>query len=106
MQIENEYGPESKELGAAGQAYINWAAKMAVGLDTGVPWVMCKEDDAPDPVVNGLILFADSANQIFYSFTSLYRRSWQASYIIFHCFYSTSLLRSYSYLKVDSAKFP
>ncbi|XP_021283666.1 beta-galactosidase 5 [Herrania umbratica] len=51
-QIENEYGPESKALGAAGRAYINWAAKMAVGLDTGVPWVMCKEDDAPDPVIN------------------------------------------------------
>ncbi|KAL6295642.1 hypothetical protein ACE6H2_003784 [Prunus campanulata] len=51
-QIENEYGPESKALGAAGHAYINWAAKMAVALDTGVPWVMCKEDDAPDPMIN------------------------------------------------------
>ncbi|KAK2971493.1 hypothetical protein RJ640_020899 [Escallonia rubra] len=51
-QIENEYGPERKSLGAAGEAYINWAAKMAVGLNTGVPWVMCKEDDAPDPVIN------------------------------------------------------
>ncbi|KAL4295477.1 hypothetical protein GQ457_12G030950 [Hibiscus cannabinus] len=51
-QIENEYGPESNALGAAGHSYINWAAKMAVGLDTGVPWVMCKEDDAPDPVIN------------------------------------------------------
>uniref|UniRef100_A0A6P3ZWY6 Beta-galactosidase n=1 Tax=Ziziphus jujuba TaxID=326968 RepID=A0A6P3ZWY6_ZIZJJ len=51
-QIENEYGPESKALGAAGRSYINWAAKMAVGLNTGVPWVMCKEDDAPDPVIN------------------------------------------------------
>ncbi|KAJ8762126.1 hypothetical protein K2173_007276 [Erythroxylum novogranatense] len=51
-QIENEFGAESKALGAAGQAYVNWAAKMAVGLNTGVPWVMCKEDDAPDPVIN------------------------------------------------------
>ncbi|KAF3446375.1 hypothetical protein FNV43_RR11554 [Rhamnella rubrinervis] len=51
-QIENEYGPESKALGPAGHAYVNWAAKMAVGLNTGVPWVMCKEDDAPDPVIN------------------------------------------------------
>ncbi|CAN6539318.1 unnamed protein product [Malus baccata var. baccata] len=51
-QIENEYGPESKALGAAGHNYINWAAQMAVGLDTGVPWVMCKEDDAPDPMIN------------------------------------------------------
>ncbi|CAN1314602.1 Beta-galactosidase 5 [Linum perenne] len=51
-QIENEYGPESKAFGAAGHSYINWAAKMAVELDTGVPWVMCKEDDAPDPMIN------------------------------------------------------
>jgi hypothetical protein len=50
-QIENEYGPLGKEFGAAGKSYSNWAAKMAIGLGTGVPWVMCKQDDAPDPVV-------------------------------------------------------
>lgn len=52
FQIENEYGPERHAFGEAGFAYMNWAAKMAVGLNTGVPWVMCKEDDAPDPVVS------------------------------------------------------
>ncbi|PNX62553.1 beta-galactosidase 3-like protein [Trifolium pratense] len=52
MLIENEYGPQGRALGASGHAYSNWAAKMAVGLGTGVPWVMCKEDDAPDPVVS------------------------------------------------------
>ncbi|XP_042042669.1 beta-galactosidase 3-like [Salvia splendens] len=51
-QIENEYGSETKNFGAAGHSYMSWAAKMAVDLDTGVPWVMCKEDDAPDPVIN------------------------------------------------------
>ncbi|GMP27292.1 hypothetical protein CsSME_00003347 [Camellia sinensis var. sinensis] len=51
-QIENEYGPEGKALGAAGHEYMTWAASMAVGLGTGVPWIMCKEDDAPDPVIN------------------------------------------------------
>lgn len=64
-QIENEYGPESKALGAAGHAYVEWAAKMAVGLKTGVPWIMCKEDDAPDPVVSELLqwdLFVTSLN--------------------------------------------
>lgn len=50
-QIENEYGPVEYELGAPGEAYTKWAAQMAVGLDTGVPWVMCKQDDAPDPIV-------------------------------------------------------
>ncbi|KAJ4717902.1 Beta-galactosidase [Melia azedarach] len=51
-QIENEYGPMEYEIGASGRAYTQWAAKMAVGLGTGVPWVMCKQDDAPDPVIN------------------------------------------------------
>ncbi|KAL7162616.1 hypothetical protein ACSBR2_042993 [Camellia fascicularis] len=51
-QIENEYGPTEYELGAPGQAYAKWAAQMAVGLGTGVPWVMCKQDDAPDPIIN------------------------------------------------------
>ncbi|KAL2896270.1 Beta-galactosidase 5 [Bienertia sinuspersici] len=25
---------------------------MANGLKIGVPWLMCKEDDAPDPMIN------------------------------------------------------
>lgn len=40
------------EIGAPGQAYTKWAANMAIGLDTGVPWIMCKQDDAPDPIVS------------------------------------------------------
>ncbi|KDO65274.1 hypothetical protein CISIN_1g002867mg [Citrus sinensis] len=51
-QIENEYGPMEYEIGAPGRSYTRWAAKMAVGLGTGVPWIMCKQDDAPDPLIN------------------------------------------------------
>ncbi|XP_059641301.1 beta-galactosidase-like [Cornus florida] len=51
-QIENEYGPMEYELGDPARAYSEWAAKMAVDLETGVPWVMCKQDDAPDPIIN------------------------------------------------------
>ncbi|KAI3861630.1 hypothetical protein MKW98_000582 [Papaver atlanticum] len=64
-QIENEYGPTGMALGAAGHSYMTWAAKMAVDLDTGVPWVMCKEQDAPDPVIstcNGFYCDAFTAN--------------------------------------------
>ncbi|RWV85989.1 hypothetical protein BHE74_00040992 [Ensete ventricosum] len=51
-QIENEYGPlEEYYGGSVAKNYASWAAHMAVGLNTGVPWVMCKQDDAPDPVV-------------------------------------------------------
>ena len=27
---------------------------MAMGIDTGVPWVMCKQDDALDPMVKSI----------------------------------------------------
>jgi len=29
---------------------------MATSLDTGVPWVMCQQEDAPDPIVSFLLL--------------------------------------------------
>ncbi|KAG0454694.1 hypothetical protein HPP92_023986 [Vanilla planifolia] len=51
-QIENEFGPMEYSGSAPAKAYGIWAANMAVGLKTGVPWVMCKQDDAPDPVIN------------------------------------------------------
>ncbi|KAL6558574.1 Beta-galactosidase 3 [Orobanche minor] len=48
---QNGYGLLSLKLGNPGYQYMTWAANMVVALDTGVPWAMCKEDDAPDPVV-------------------------------------------------------
>ncbi|XP_057850340.2 beta-galactosidase 2 isoform X2 [Cryptomeria japonica] len=51
-QIENEYKGTQTVYGHPGIAYMNWAAQMAVALDTGVPWIMCKQDDAPDPIIN------------------------------------------------------
>ncbi|OMP05297.1 hypothetical protein CCACVL1_01966 [Corchorus capsularis] len=51
-QIENEYGNIDGPYGAAAKSYINWAANMAVSLKTDVPWIMCQQDDAPDPIIN------------------------------------------------------
>lgn len=51
-QIENEYGPVEWEIGAPGKAYTKWTAQMAVSLKTDVPWIMCKQEDAPDPVID------------------------------------------------------
>ncbi|PRQ42599.1 putative beta-galactosidase [Rosa chinensis] len=51
-QIENEFGPVEWEIGAPGKSYTQWAAKMAVALNTGVPWIMCKQEDAPDPIID------------------------------------------------------
>ena len=54
LQVENEYKPEETLFGPAGVNYMNWAAQMAVGMDMGVPWVMCKQDDALDPMVSSV----------------------------------------------------
>lgn len=61
-QIENEFGPLEWDQGAPAKAYAAWAAKMAVGLDIGIPWIMCKEDDAPDPIVIFLLFFLRNFN--------------------------------------------
>ncbi|CAN6216503.1 unnamed protein product [Urochloa humidicola] len=51
-QVENEYGPMESVMGGGAKPYADWAAKMAVATGAGVPWVMCKQDDAPDRVIN------------------------------------------------------
>ncbi|TVU33106.1 hypothetical protein EJB05_24891, partial [Eragrostis curvula] len=51
-QVENEFGPMESVVGSGAKPYANWAAKMAVATNTGVPWVMCLQNDAPDPVIN------------------------------------------------------
>ncbi|XP_042415472.1 beta-galactosidase 11-like [Zingiber officinale] len=50
-QIENEYNNIARALPGSAE-YIKWAANMALGLNVGVPWVMCKQNDAPGPVIN------------------------------------------------------
>ena len=51
-QIENEYNHIQLAYEEKGDSYVQWAANMAVALDIGVPWIMCKQKDAPDPVVS------------------------------------------------------
>ncbi|XP_024518549.1 beta-galactosidase 8 isoform X1 [Selaginella moellendorffii] len=51
-QIENEYGNIDAAYGAAGKEYMEWAANMAQGLGTGVPWIMCQQSDAPDYILD------------------------------------------------------
>ncbi|CAK7352366.1 unnamed protein product [Dovyalis caffra] len=51
-QIENEYGNVMGPHGEAGKRYINWCAQMAAGQNIGVPWIMCQQGDAPQPMIN------------------------------------------------------
>ncbi|KAK3038358.1 hypothetical protein RJ639_031454 [Escallonia herrerae] len=52
LQIENEYGDVERSYGQKGKEYVKWAANMAVGLGAGVPWVMCKQVDAPEFIID------------------------------------------------------
>lgn len=54
MQIENEYSAIQRAYRALGDSYVQWAAKMAQSMNIGVPWAMCKQNDAPDPMVHDL----------------------------------------------------
>ncbi|KAJ7946663.1 Beta-galactosidase [Quillaja saponaria] len=51
-QIENEYGNVMSVYGDAGKAYIDWCANMAESFHIGVPWIMCQQSDAPQPMIN------------------------------------------------------
>ncbi|XP_058109027.1 beta-galactosidase 15-like [Magnolia sinica] len=51
-QIENEFGNVMGPYGAAGKKYVEWCAKMADSLNVGVPWIMCQQADAPQPMIN------------------------------------------------------
>ncbi|XP_058106772.1 beta-galactosidase 15-like [Magnolia sinica] len=51
-QIENEYGNVIGSYGAKGRNYLQWCAKMATSLNIDIPWIMCQEKDAPQPMIN------------------------------------------------------
>ncbi|XP_031092539.1 beta-galactosidase 10 isoform X1 [Ipomoea triloba] len=56
-QVENEYGFYEAAYGDGGKRYALWAAKMAVSQNTGVPWIMCEQFDAPIEVIDTCNLF-------------------------------------------------
>uniref|UniRef100_A0A6N2M6V7 beta-galactosidase n=1 Tax=Salix viminalis TaxID=40686 RepID=A0A6N2M6V7_SALVM len=43
---------ECMTYGEAGKSYVKWCAQMAVAQNTGVPWIMCQQSDAPSTVIN------------------------------------------------------
>ncbi|CAL5347714.1 unnamed protein product [Camellia sinensis] len=50
--------------GQKGKAYVKWAPKMATGLGAGVPWVMCKQVDAPGDVIPAMNTIVMVTSQI------------------------------------------
>ncbi|KAJ9549053.1 hypothetical protein OSB04_021596 [Centaurea solstitialis] len=51
-QIENEYNHVQETYRERGIQYIKWAADMATGLYPEIPWIMCKQKDAPPNVIS------------------------------------------------------
>ncbi|XP_077213409.1 beta-galactosidase 6-like [Tasmannia lanceolata] len=85
-QIENEYKNVEPAFHSKGPPYVRWAANMAVGQQTGVPWVMCKQDDAPDPVINtcnGLNCGETFAGPNSRTKPSLWTENWTSQYQVY-----------------------
>ncbi|XP_058180957.1 beta-galactosidase 9 isoform X2 [Rhododendron vialii] len=81
LQIENEYGDVEGSYGQGGKEYVKWAAKMAVGLRAGVPWVMCKQVDAPEDIIdacNGY--YCDGFRPNSYKKPTLWTENWDGWY--------------------------
>ncbi|CAI9097866.1 OLC1v1034380C2 [Oldenlandia corymbosa var. corymbosa] len=51
-QIENEFGNVEGDYGSDGWPYVQAVAEFADSLDTGVPWIMCQQDNALYPIVS------------------------------------------------------
>ncbi|CAD5329984.1 unnamed protein product [Arabidopsis thaliana] len=51
-QIENEYSAVQRAYKQDGLNYIKWASNLVDSMKLGIPWVMCKQNDAPDPMIN------------------------------------------------------
>ncbi|KHN27596.1 Beta-galactosidase 15 [Glycine soja] len=47
-----QYGNIMSEYGENGKQYVQWCAQLAESYKIGVPWVMCQQSDAPDPIIN------------------------------------------------------
>ncbi|XP_006655346.2 beta-galactosidase 7-like [Oryza brachyantha] len=85
-QIENEYQMVEHAFGSGGPRYVRWAAAMAVNLQTGVPWMMCKQNDAPDPVINtcnGLICGETFVGPNSPNKPALWTENWTSRYPIY-----------------------
>ncbi|XP_078441584.1 beta galactosidase 9 isoform X2 [Wolffia australiana] len=81
MQIENEYGNIEGSYGYAGKQYVKWAASMALELGVGVPWVMCKQTDAPKHIIDSCNAFyCDGFRPNSFSKPALWTEDWNGWY--------------------------
>ncbi|KAK1318251.1 Beta-galactosidase 9 [Acorus calamus] len=81
LQIENEYGNIESAYGQGGKDYIKWAANMALGLGAGVPWVMCRQTDAPETIIDTCnAYYCDGFRPNSYKKPALWTEDWDGWY--------------------------
>ncbi|KAL4643890.1 hypothetical protein ACB092_02G123900 [Castanea dentata] len=81
LQIENEYGDVESPYGQRGKEYVKWASQMALDLGAGVPWVMCKQPDAPDNIINACNgFYCDGFKPNSYNKPVLWTENWDGWY--------------------------
>ncbi|CAL9067570.1 beta-galactosidase 15 isoform X1 [Musa acuminata AAA Group] len=81
LQIENEYGNIEGQYGQGGKEYVKWAADMALTLDAGVPWVMCRQSDAPETIIDSCNAFyCDGFRPNSYRKPALWTEDWNGWY--------------------------
>lgn len=87
LQIENEYGNIEGQYGQGGKEYVKWAADMALSLDAGVPWVMCRQSDAPETIIDSCNAFyCDGFRPNSYRKPALWTEDWNGWYDgAYHC---------------------
>ncbi|KAL2231696.1 UNVERIFIED_CONTAM: Beta-galactosidase 13 [Sesamum indicum] len=84
--IENEYNNVQLAYRERGISYVKWAANMALSLYNGVPWIMCKQKDAPPTVIstcNGRQCADTFAGPNGPDKPSLWTENWTAQYRVF-----------------------
>ncbi|CAI9275733.1 unnamed protein product [Lactuca saligna] len=85
-QIENEYNHVQESYREKGIQYVKWAADMATGLYPDVPWIMCKQKDAPPNVIstcNGRHCADTFGGPNGPNKPSLWTENWTAQYRVF-----------------------
>eukprot|EP00850_Spirogloea_muscicola_P009780 SM000055S18314 [mRNA] locus=s55:738807:745644:- [translate_table: standard] len=81
-QVENEYGNVEADFGPGGAIYAQWAAEMALSLDTRTPWMMCAQPDTPEEVINTCNgFYCDGWRSNAWSKPNLFTENWSGWFV-------------------------
>uniref|UniRef100_J3LWB8 Beta-galactosidase n=1 Tax=Oryza brachyantha TaxID=4533 RepID=J3LWB8_ORYBR len=81
QQIENEYGNIQGNFGQAGKRYMLRAAQKEIGLDTSIPWVICRQTDAPEEIIDRCNAFyCDGFKPNSYNKPTIWTEHWDGWY--------------------------